>query len=72
VARHRHTSGMINAVELRRAESELALAEQNRQAGELDARLARAALVRVLTFGMVGSAAVPVSTPAPAPLQQSL
>lgn len=72
VARHRHVSGVLNSVELRRAENELALAEQNRQAGELDARLARAALVRVLTFGMAGGSAVPVSTPAPMPLQQSL
>ena len=72
VARHQHSIGTINTVEAQKAERELALARQNLQAGELDARLARAALVRVLTLGIYDGGQVSVNTPAPDPLQQSL
>ena len=72
VARHQHSIGTINAVQAQKAEHELALARQNLQAGELEARLARAALVRVLTLGLYSGGQVSVNTPAPSPLQQSL
>lgn len=72
VARHQHSIGTINAVGAQQAERELAQAEQNLLAGELDARLARAALVRVLTLGIYSGGQVSVNTPAPSPLQQSL
>lgn len=72
VARHQHSIGTLNAVDAQKAERELAQAQQNLLAGELDARLARAALVRVLTLGIYSGGQVSVNTPAPSPLQQSL